>query len=278
MPLREAGTFRDVIGDRPPRLGLVPLHPAGSGSRDHPLFLHLAELLSARGIAVHRFDRRPAPPGEDVRLAEQASDARAAMARLRARTQAPVGVWGFSQGAWAAALAAADDRETAFLVTVSASGVSPARQMRYGTRERVRRAGFDTREVDVLRETFEGYLRGDIDRATAQSVVDHAAEQPWFDLAWVPRQLPPAGSWPDMDFDPHAAIARVRCPVLAFWSSADEWVPIDESIARWRPSGSLTVVRLPDTTHEPSPNPTYERELCGFLDALVGCEAPAREP
>jgi alpha/beta superfamily hydrolase len=124
---------------RDARLGLVPLHPAMSGSRDHPLFLHLADLLTTRGVTVFRLDRRAAPPGSDVPLGEQARDARTAMARLREQTRAPVGVWGFSQGAWAAALAAADDPQTAFLVTVSASGVSPACQMRYGTCEQLSR-------------------------------------------------------------------------------------------------------------------------------------------
>jgi alpha/beta superfamily hydrolase len=157
----------------------VPLHPAGDGSRDHPLFLHLTELLGARGIAVVRFNRRSAARGHDVPLAEQASDARAVMDRLRERTQVPVGVWGFSQGAWEA-----------------------------------------------------------------------------------------APCWPDMDFDPREAIARARCPVLAFWSWVDEWVPLDPSIARWRPAGPLTIIRLSDATHEPSPGPVYERELCRFLDAL----------
>jgi pimeloyl-ACP methyl ester carboxylesterase len=120
--------------------------------------------------------------------------------------------------------------------------------------------------VQVLRETYEGYLRGDIERGAAQALVDRAAERPWFELAWVPRELPAPGSWPDMDFDPRAAIARVRCPVLAFWSAVDEWVPIDESVARWQPAGPLTVVRLPDATHELTPGPAYERALCRFLD------------
>jgi uncharacterized protein len=218
--------------------------------------------------AVERFDRRPAPPGQDVPLADQARDARIAMSRLREQIDAPVGLWGFSQGAWAAALAATDDRTTAFLITVSASGVSPACQMRYGTREQVRRAGFPTAELDVLRETYERYLRGELDRGAAQRVVDQAATHPWFDLAWVPRHLPDPGSWPDMDFDPRDAVARVQCPVLAFWASADEWVPLERSIARWRPAGALTTVRLPDATHEPSPGALYERELCRFLAAI----------
>jgi pimeloyl-ACP methyl ester carboxylesterase len=267
--VREVGTPVFVMAvHTAARLGLVPLHPADSGSRDHPLFLHLTELLADRGITVERFDRRSATPGRDVALADQASDARLAMTRLRDHIDARVGVWGFSQGAWAAALAAADDQATAFLITVSASGVSPACQMRYGTREQLRRGGFATAELDVLRETYERYLRGELDRGAAQAVVDDAATRPWFDLAWVPRDLPDAGSWPDMDFDPREAISRVQCPVLAFWSSADEWVPLERSIARWRPAGPLTTVRLPDATHEPSPGALYERELCQFLDAI----------
>src|SRR5690349_5574388 len=159
-----SGTGVVMAAQTPVRLGLVPLHPADSGSRNHPLFLHLSELLADRGIVVERIDRRSAAPGRDVPLADQASDAQIAMARLRGQTGVPVGLWGFSQGAWAAALAAASDPSTAFLITVSAAGVSPACQMRYGTREQLRRAGFETAELDVLRDTYEQYLRGHLDR------------------------------------------------------------------------------------------------------------------
>lgn len=204
-------------------LGLVPLHLASDGSRDHPLLLHLERLLEPRGVAVLRFDRRPASPGRDVPLADQAHDARLAMRQLRGQTGARVGVWGFSQGAWAAALAAAEDVETAFLITVSACGVSPAEQMRYGTREHVRRAGFATDELDRLRASYEGYLRGEIDRAVAQASVDELVNRPWFELACVPRDLPEPGSWPDMDFQPRAVLERVRCPALGFWTTEDEY-------------------------------------------------------
>lgn len=102
------------------------------------------------------------------------------------------------------------------MITVSASGVSPACQTRYGTREQLRRSGFATAELDLLRDAYERYLRGELERDAAQAVVDDAAKRPWFDLAWVPRRLPDAGSWPDMDFDPRKPLSRVRCPALAF--------------------------------------------------------------
>lgn len=85
----------------------------------------------AGGKRALRYDRRPHVEG-DVPLALQASDAIAAAGVLRERFgDVPVGLWGFSQGAWAAPLAAAlYPDQVSFLALVSGSGVSPAAQMR----------------------------------------------------------------------------------------------------------------------------------------------------
>jgi pimeloyl-ACP methyl ester carboxylesterase len=258
--------------------GLVPLQPAEDPSRDHFLLRHLAEVLPAHGVAVLRYDRRPAKDGHDVPLALQAEDARTAMAELRRLTgsaELPVGVWGFSQGGWAAMLAAP---AASFLVTVSAAAVSPAEQMRYGTRRQLIEAGYGDGELerlDQLRAAFEDYLRGVRSREEVEPLVEEAAEAPWFHLGWVPRELPEPDHWPDMDFDPVGALARLRCPVLAFFGEADEWVPVDASIDRFRAAAeragnSLTVARLPGTTHEPvlasgAVSPVYEHTLVSWL-------------
>jgi hypothetical protein len=34
-----------------------------------------------------------------------------------------------------------------------------------------------------------------------------------------------------MDFDPGVILARVSCPVLAFYGETDEWMPVDDSVA-----------------------------------------------
>jgi uncharacterized protein len=259
--------------------GVVPLHPAEDPSRHHYLLRHLAEVLPAQGVAVLRYDRRPTEDGRDVPLALQAEDARTAMAELRrltGRVELPVGVWGFSQGAWAAMIAAA---EASFLVTVSAAAVSPAEQMRYGTRRQLIEAGYgddELEQLDELRAAFEDYLRGVRSRAELQPLVASAAEAPWFELAWVPRQLPEPDHWPDMDFDPGKALGRLPCPVLAFFGEDDEWVPVDASIDRFRSAAeragnSLTVARVPGTTHEPvlaasgAVSPLYEQTLVSWL-------------
>jgi pimeloyl-ACP methyl ester carboxylesterase len=236
------------------------LHGASNGERSYLLYEHVAQLLAPQGIAVIRYDRRSAVAGGDVPLIEQAQDALAAAETLRHRAgDVPVALWGYSQGAWAAVLAAnRRSAAVAALVLVSMSAVGPAVQMRYGTAEQLRRHGFDAAAVAALGElrgAYESYLRGDTDRQVADTVVRRFADEPWFPLAWVPTDLPPAGIWTDMDFDPAPLIDALAQPVLAFYGDTDEWVPLDPSLAAWdrlrRHHHDVTVVRLPGCDHAP---------------------------
>lgn len=269
--------------------GLVPLHPASDPSRDQFLFRHLADILPARGVAVLRFDRRSFGDNSDVPLELQAKDALAALRALRAVAgvgNAPLGLWGFSQGAWAAPLAASiSPDEVAFLALIASTGVSPARQMRYGTAEQLRRAGYGADalgELTVLRATWEDYLRGALERASAQTLIDRMAGKPWFPLAYVPDELPPPGVWEDMDFDPEPIFAQVVCPTLLFYGEDDEWTPADESIDVWRRAaagkGDISVVRLPGASHHPtlhggqdsaSISPLYTQTLLDWIEARL---------
>jgi uncharacterized protein len=85
----------------PARAGLVPLHPADDRSHSQFLFEHLARLLPARGVAVLRYDRRPMGDGRDVPYQVQVDDLRSALDVLTGEIgPVPIGLWGFSQGAW----------------------------------------------------------------------------------------------------------------------------------------------------------------------------------
>jgi uncharacterized protein len=254
-----------TVPEGPVRGGLVPLHPAGDGSRRQFLFEHLAGTLVPRGLAVLRYDRRPSP--EDVPFAVQADDALRTLAALRSEVgDVPLGLWAWSQGAWAAALAASRSPEVAFLVLLAACGVSPAVQMRYGTAEQLRRNGFDDQrsldELAELRSAFEDALRSHGGFDAAQAVVDRYADRPWFELAYVPRTLDPNDEWLDMDFEPAPILAEVRCPVLLFYGEEDEWTPIEPSIAAWGAAANaeLTVVRLVGTDHAPTLRGVHDRE------------------
>jgi uncharacterized protein len=268
--------------------GMVPLHPANDPSKDLFLFRDLARVAARRGIATLRYDRRAHRRGDEVPFEDQADDAIAATRVLAEHVGNPrlrVGLWAWSQGAWAAALAAARSRRIRGLVLVASNGVSPAEQMRYGTAEHLRRAGYDRdalRELHRLRVAYEQFLRGEVDRDHAQRVVDRSASRPWFPLSWLPRRLPIRARWADMDFDPRPIFARVRVPTLLFYGETDEWSPIEASIRSWREaarrSGNrcVQIVRLPGTTHTPtlggrrsvrSISPDYRRELDGWLTA-----------
>jgi uncharacterized protein len=278
-----------------PRRGAVAvLHGAEAGQRSFFCYLHLAQTLSAVGIAVLRYDRRPHVDNEDVPLDRQAGDAAAAITALRGFVgDVPIGLWGFSQGAWAAPLAAARHPEqVAFLILVSSCGVTPAQQMRFGTAQQLRRHGFDAAdlaELNELRTVVEDYLRGNADRNAAQRVVDRYADRDWFSLGYVSRYLPDwPGAWGDMDFDPVPVFARVSCPVLLFYGESDAWMPIEDSVAAWRrattgTAAQLTVHRLAGCDHLPTLNegqsmadisPQYTDTLLSWIGARL--DNPAR--
>src|SRR5215470_3502649 len=98
-----------TLPDGAVRGGIVPLHPASDGGRRQFLFEHLSDTLTPRGFAVLTFDRRPSPTDDDVPFTVQAEDALRAVDTLRAQPEVgdvPLGLWAWSQGAWAATLAA----------------------------------------------------------------------------------------------------------------------------------------------------------------------------
>jgi len=239
------------------RGGLVVTHGAQAPQRTYFLYEHLAKVLPPQGFAVMRYDRRPSPDGHDIPFERQAADALVALRHLRSEVAAavPVGVWGVSQGGWAAPFTAATYPDAVdFVIACSAPGVSPGRQMRFATEQQLRLHGFGDAEVAELmrvRSAAEEFLRGNGDRDTAQTLLESILDKPWFQYAYLSPELPPEpGAWADMDYDPGPIFERVRCPVLAVYGETDAWVPIDESIEVWRRAlPSIDIVRVPGCDH-----------------------------
>ncbi|HEV3212986.1 MAG TPA: CocE/NonD family hydrolase [Acidimicrobiales bacterium] len=258
---------------------IVTLHPASDGSRDQPLMAHLASVAPSLGVAVLRYDRRSQEEGRGVPFDLQLDDLHHALAIAGSECGGvPVGLWGFSQGAWIAVMAAS---ERAFfgLVLIGFSAVSPAEQMRFGTAEQLRRAGYGEdveAELGRLRGAWEAFQRGQLARDELQASIDRVAAEPWFELSWVPREAPDQATWRDMDFDATPFMERLACPVLALYGERDEWVPVEECVRRWHalPAAAalVEVGVFADAPHDlasPSdpdlPDPRYERALIDWL-------------
>ena len=233
-------------------------------------------------MAVGRFDRR----GYDVPFDDQVADALAFVEELAARPDidgSRIGLWGWSQGAWIAPLAASRSKRIAFLVLVASTGVSPARQMLYGAAKHARDAGYPEAAVDAIvaaRRLVDDWRRGRVPIERAQDAVDDLARDGWIEQAYLPRELAAAGPWPNMDFAPEALFATLRVPTLLFYGEDDEWQPVDESVAAWRRAAKaagnddVTIVRLAGTAHAPTLGrrdgidaiaPEYERTLVAWL-------------
>jgi uncharacterized protein len=248
---------------------LVALHGAGNGTRDSsPLYGHLHETLPPLGIGVATFDRRG--DGESAgsptrgRFAAQARDALAVADALGASR---VGLWGFSQGAWVAPLAATLSEDVAFVITVAASGVGPAEQMLYANQRALEFAGFGP-EVRERARSLRLDLEAWVNDAGPAPDLAAASEEPWFPLTYLPADTmddETKREWvAEMTFDPRPVFAAVQVPVLAFHGERDSVSPLEPSVAAWPPTATVVVVpeaehglTLPDGTLAP----LYEQTL-----------------
>jgi uncharacterized protein len=261
---------------------VVALQGARAGTRNDPLYEHLHDLLPPAGIGVVTFDRRGEgeSTGDSSRgqLRQQAEDA---VAVLEAVPGARRGFWGISQGGWVGPLAAAREPETAFLVLIASTGVSPGEQMFYANAEQLRRHGYDDQIVGralALRGRFEDHVHGrEVDEEALGADLVAGLDEPWWEHMFLPpvllddegKQL-----WiEEMDYDPRPSFAAVRVPTLLFYGADDEWSPVEPSVEAWRESGApaeIVVIphaghdlRLPDGTLSPG----YERKLVEWLTA-----------
>ena len=255
------------------KTAIVALHGANAGTRDtSPLYEHLHETLPPLGIGVATFDRRGEgeSAGEPTRgrFEAQARDALAVSAALGAER---VGLWGLSQGAWVAPLAATLSDEVAFVITVAATGVTPAEQMRYYTQRQLELGGYGPDVIERagrLRLELEAWVH---DAGPAPDL-EAASGEPWF----PPAYLPPSTfgeegkrEWiAEMDFDPRPVYAAVRVPMLAFYGELDSTSPVEPSVAALPPHAKVVVIpraehglELPDGTLAP----LYEQTLVEWL-------------
>jgi len=230
-----------------PGPAVVVLHGASSPSQDLPLYEHLKHILPPLGVAVFVYDGRGsgASGGDEGHydfqiLAQDGAAARNALTGSPHVDAARIGYWGISQGGWLALAAAAIDPKAAFVVSVSAPMTTPDVQMNFAVENILRIHGYGPEEIAIAqhaRRAVDDYLRGRLDRASAEQALNAARQRPWFPLIYTDNTVgnPETSSWlKQMRFDPMTMLDNVSAPVLMLYGQDDPWVPVRSSMDRLR--------------------------------------------
>jgi uncharacterized protein len=222
-----------------PGTAVVVLHGASSPSHDLPLYEHLKQILPPLGVAVFVYDRRSGEGQNDFQiLAEDGLAARNALTGNPHVDGAKIGYWGISQGGWLALAAAAIDPKAAFVISVSAPMTTPDIQMNFAVENILRIHGYGPEEIATAlhaRGAVDDYLRGRLDRASAERALNAARQRPWFPLIYMDDTLgnSETSSWlKQMRFDPMDNLDKVSAPVLMLYGQDDPWVPVRLSMGR----------------------------------------------
>lgn len=248
---------------------LVVLHAANGGIRSFPFYQHLVAHLPASGMAVLLFDRRGSGRSsgdfETASFETLAKDGSAAIEYLRSRDDIDkkrIGLYGISQGGWIAPLVVGLRSDIAFLVIVSGCGVSPAKQMDYGTAYALRKQGFTDNTITqaiALRERVNEYYRGHISREVVSAELDNAQSEPWFQDAYInpstalPEDVTKDKWWYELDYDPLPIWKQTQQPTLFLFAEDDRWVPVAESMEKFKLATAhmkdATIIQVNGTNH-----------------------------
>lgn len=251
-----------------PHPGVVLLGGSGPETRDQNR--PLAEAFARSGIAAFIYDKRTrgysADPTGERSYALLAQDAHAAAELLRTLDAVDadfVGVWGVSEGAWVAPLAANRSDAIAFVVTMSGIGIAPAAQVAWSVGRALDHRGIHARSMH---------------RALTER---------------VPRFIVSAEMMGEAAYDPVPAIEQLTQPYLALWGDRDAVQPTFESariIANALQSSdhrSHRLVILEDTDHNGYPTddgfsrtsrefaPGYVETMVAWIEDVTDGESPA---
>ncbi|HEY2549626.1 MAG TPA: alpha/beta hydrolase [Streptosporangiaceae bacterium] len=217
----------------------------GSGDGDRFDWGGWPEWLADAGSVVLRHDKPGCggSPGHwtDQTIEDRARESLAAVRVLRAHPATagqPVGLYGISQGGWAALMAAALEPESvSFVVCHSGPGTTPAQQERERIENWLRADGHD--EAVIAEAIAWVDARADLIRRgePAEAVLaeqSRYASRPWYATATQFAYDTPAAlrfGRGILDFDPTTVMPQVRCPVLVLFGAADTMVPVRDSLS-----------------------------------------------
>ncbi|MCE7995266.1 MAG: alpha/beta hydrolase [Roseivirga sp.] len=223
------------------------------GSPQHKPFLVLADHLTRQGFAVLRADDRGigGSTGDlfQSTIEDFAHDALAGFELLKQHQRIDpeqIGFIGNSEGTLVGPMAAAINKETAFIVTLGGMGIPGAEVILDQVRAIGQLGGLDETEVAKLRahsQELFGVIRNELDsKKVAQKlrILLENSEKPDMDerLFLVPKSIEEqikifSSPWYryQVDFDPAPFLQSITCPFLALHGSQDPFVAPDKNLA-----------------------------------------------
>lgn len=262
---------------------VVLLTGSGPQNRDEELFNHrpflvLADALARANVAVLRFDDRGVGESSGdfaaAIIPDFASDARGAVAFLRAQEHFPVGsvgLVGHSEGGLVAPLAADENADVGFLVLLAAPGVEGRTVLLTQQRAINTASGLPPAQVDAAaaqQETifacFEGPEQADeaLDTCLRQALIGAGIgqaelapalaelEAPW--LRWL------------ISYDPAPVLRRTQIPVLALNGSLDLQVVASVNVPALRTAFEEAVNEAAVVSELPGYNHLFQRASTGL--------------
>lgn len=179
---------------------------SGSGPGGLEFNREVAEGFARAGFLALRYDKRTndysASPVGYRSYNLLADDVLAVVNELKKRSDVDttaIGLWGISEGAWVAPLAASQTDNISFVILVGAIGVAPASQVAWSVQEAL---------------TYNGVTHKSIRRAIAVQAT---------------RFMVASGEMEYFTYNPVPALEQVQQPILAIWGTKDKIAPPVES-------------------------------------------------
>jgi pimeloyl-ACP methyl ester carboxylesterase len=233
--VRLAGTLILPEG-KGPHPAVVLTHGSGPSTRATDAGLPMALFFAQQGLAALIYDKRghgesTGPDGVSAPFRDLAQDAVAGVEALRARPDIDgdrVGLFGHSQGAWIAPLAASGSRHVAFVIMECGGGVTPMDQTDWYGRNLLRlKTELTPAEIEEaltfrrLKYTLAVTGKG---KKEMEAALPAARRARWF--PHVTERLPSQPFWRNNGgYDPAPALAALRCPVLVILGERDNYTP-----------------------------------------------------
>ncbi len=260
---------------------MVLVHGSQDRSRDDNYEFLFANIYLKLGIAVLIFDKRGVGGSTGdwhyASFEDLAEDVLAGVRYLKTRPDInpkQIGLRGVSQGGWVAPIAAARSKDVAFLVTISAAGVSPAKQVTHDQLRKAKEAGVSDTDLkaaeDFLRLQFDA-VRSEKNWAQFQSAIPAARSQPWFrfTLGDVPKE---SWLWEStrltVHFEPTSVLRKITCPVLLLFGELDPNYPAAKSATIME--GALKEAGNKDITIKIFPKANHSLQILQPDGKLIG--------